>query len=353
MTLRAVSLFSGAGGFDLGFEDAGFSIVFANEINEDSAASWKANRPSNENAMHIGDIADVQDQIEILSDIDVVFGGPPCQGFSIAGKMKDDDPRNMLVESFMSVVSSLRPTVFVMENVKALATHQKWCKVRETLISMAEEAEYSAKFGVFQVEDFGVSEHRERMLFVGVRHDKGDVSDFFEGMKLHHTDPVTLRDILNSVGTYNSMKNPATSAAKVTIAKKPVLRKTAYSGMLVNGSGRPMNLDSVSPTLTASMGGNGTPIIDQRALESPQTTNWFVNLHKKMLEENCWDVQVPAHIRRLTVKEAAAIQSFPAWYVFEGSKCSQYRQVGNAVPPLFSSAVAKTVLDVYFLNEEG
>lgn len=353
MTLRAVSLFSGAGGLDLGFENAGYRIVYANEMNKDSAASWKANRPLTANAMHLGNIVEQMAELNKLKDIDIVFGGPPCQGFSIAGKMKDNDPRNKLVETFMSIVSSIRPTVFVMENVKALATHKKWNDVRKTLEEKARQDGYSARFGVFQVKDFGVSEYRERALFVGVRYDRGAVVDFFEEMKNHLTDPLPLRTVLREAGRYASPSNPITSTAKVTIAKNPVLRGSAYSGMLVNGSGRPMNLDSLSPTLTASMGGNGTPIIDQHALESPQKINWFVGLHKKMLKKKKPEEHVPSYIRRLTVKEAAAIQSFPADYVFEGSKCSQYRQVGNAVPPLFSNAIAKAVRDAYFSDEEA
>lgn len=255
MKPRAISLFSGAGGLDLGFEKAGFDIVYANELNVASAATWKANRRRNEGAMHQGDIAAKMDEIELLQDIDVVFGGPPCQGFSIAGKMQEDDPRNQLVHIFMTVVERVRPRVFVMENVKALGVHPKWEKTRSSLLQKAEQLGYDADYAVFQVADYGVSENRERVLFVGVDSSKGSSSVFFDSIEQHKCSPPSLREVFGKVGAYGTDANPASSTAKVTVAKKPVLRGSAYSGMLVNGAGRPLNLEAVSPTLTASMGG--------------------------------------------------------------------------------------------------
>lgn len=348
MKPRAISLFSGAGGFDLGFEKAGFDIVYANELNAASAATWKVNRRRNEGAMHQGDIAAKMDEVGLLRGVDVVFGGPPCQGFSIAGKMQEDDPRNQLVHIFMTVVERVRPRVFVMENVKALGVHQKWEKTRSALLEKAKQLGYDADYAVFQVSDYGVSENRERVLFVGVDSAKGSSSDFFEAVERYKRPSSSLRKVLEKVGAYGTDANPASSTAKVTVAKKPVLRGSAYSGMLVNGAGRPLNLEAVSPTLTASMGGNSTPIVDQRALDDPNETNWFVELHAALSAGECGDLVVPNYIRRLTVKEAAAIQTFPAQYQFQGSKCSQYRQIGNAVPPRFSRAVARAVYEAYF-----
>ena len=322
--------------------------MYANELNAASAATWKVNRRRNEGAMHQGDIAAKMDEVGLLRGVDVVFGGPPCQGFSIAGKMQEDDPRNQLVHIFMTVVERVRPRVFVMENVKALGVHQKWEKTRSALLEKAKQLGYDADYAVFQVSDYGVSENRERVLFVGVDSAKGSSSDFFEAIERYKRPSSSLRKVLEKVGAYGTDANPASSTAKVTVAKKPVLRGSAYSGMLVNGAGRPLNLEAVSPTLTASMGGNSTPIVDQRALDDPNETNWFVELHAALSAGECGDLVVPNYIRRLTVKEAAAIQTFPAQYQFQGSKCSQYRQIGNAVPPRFSRAVARAVYEAYF-----
>lgn len=124
---RAMSLFTGAGGIDIGFERAGFAIRYANEFDHDAADTWRTNRPFNRDAMHEGDIAE---QLAVLSGyrghIDLVFGGPPCQGFSVAGKMDPNDARNQLIFTFLEVVAIVRPKAFVMENVKALAVLDRW-----------------------------------------------------------------------------------------------------------------------------------------------------------------------------------------------------------------------------------
>lgn len=352
MTLRAVSLYSGAGGFDFGFERAGFDIVYANELDASSVETWLANRQSNKKAMHQGDISQKIDEIGSLSNIDLVFGGPPCQGFSIAGKMKKDDPRNQQVSIFMEIVEKLNPKVFVMENVKALGNHSKWKHVRNGILEKAQNLGYDVGFKVFQLSEYGVPESRERVIFIGVHAEHGAAEAFYEALISHKRKPEKLREVLSGVGKYGTKDNPTTSTARVTIAKNPVLRGSAYTGMLFNGSGRPLNLDSVAPTLTASMGGNRTPIVDQRLLEDPEQTNWVEGLYDAMIGEESLDERVPEYIRRLTVNEAAAIQTFPKTYQFKGSKCSQYRQIGNAVPPKFSEAIAQTIRDTYFSNSQ-
>lgn len=353
---RAVSLFSGAGGLDIGFENAGFDVVFANEKDNDSAMTWVANRPESKGRMHIGDIALNLDEAKKLSDIDVVFGGPPCQGFSVAGKMRKDDPRNHLVEVFMQVVTSLKPTAFLMENVKALATNPKWEAVRDSLTQSARESGYDCAFVVYNVAEYGVCERRERLLFVGVRSGVGSAELFKSTLESSKSAAPKLRDVLSKVGAYNTAENPSSSTAKVVIAKNPVLRGNAYSGMLVNGAGRPLNLDGIAPTLTASMGGNSTPIVDQLALDNPGAPNWFEALYKDAADGKPISHLVPDRIRRLTIKEAAAIQSFPEGYLFMGSPCSRYRQIGNAVPPHFATLAAKALSKAYFedaTQEEG
>ncbi|WP_377939391.1 DNA cytosine methyltransferase [Alloscardovia venturai] len=347
---RAVSLFSGAGGLDIGFESHGFSVVYAVEQNIDSAMTWKVNRPSNAKAMHVSDINDCLDEIAQLSDIDIVFGGPPCQGFSIAGKMRPDDPRNKLIHTFLEVVELTRPKVFVMENVRALASSPRWKKVREDILHTCELLQYGCSLEVYNAKDYGVSENRERMLLVGVREDTGLKANIFhEAMLKQKRMAAPVREVIKRVGKYGSSSNPVTGSARITLAKKPVIRATAYSGMLVNGSGRPINLDTISPTLTASMGGNKTPIIDQRSLEDKTIPNWFVHAHDIWQKNESFNgLTVPKYVRRLTVTEAAAIQGFPKEYIFHGSVCSQYRQIGNAVPCGLSSVAAQAVVDSFF-----
>jgi DNA (cytosine-5)-methyltransferase 1 len=123
------------------------------------------------------------------------------------------------------------------------------------------------------------------------------------------------------------------------LAKNPVLRKSPYAGMLVNGQGRPVNLHSTINTLTASMGGNKTPIIDENALRT-DSKPWIEEYHQRLMDGQSAEDVAPAHLRRLTVTEAALLQTFPSSFAFEGPQSSKFRQIGNAVPPKLAESVA-------------
>ena len=345
-----ISLFSGAGGLDVGFERAGFETVFANEVDRDAAAAWRANRPDNADAMVEGDILEHLDELEAYrGGVDVVFGGPPCQGFSVAGKMDPDDPRSALVWAFLDAVGIVRPRVFLIENVAALARLAKWRGVREGIAERARELGYDITRRVHLASDYGVPERRERVMFVGVRSDVGDAESVYDALDAYRRRPRSLREVLLSVGRFGSDANPATCTAKVSLAASPVMRRSPYAGMLVNGAGRPMDLDAAAPTLPATMGGNKTPIVDQRALEDPDAENWFVGYHRRLVEGAATPAleAVPSYIRRLTINEAAAIQTFPPDYVFGGAKTRQYRQIGNAVPCGLAEAMARAIRDSF------
>ena len=125
------------------------------------------------------------------------------------------------------------------------------------------------------------------------------------------------------------------------------MRRSPYAGMLVNGAGRPIDLDGIAPTLPASMGGNKTPIVDEAALNDPSKENWFVGYHAGLADGTLvpCSVEVPDTVRRLTIRECALIQTFPRDYEFRGPRSKQYKQIGNAVPCLFAKAVAESVRD--------
>lgn len=351
--LKAVSLFSGAGGLDVGFERAGYETVWANEFDHDAATAWMENRPDNAGVMIEGDINDHLGDLEHLKgSVDVLFGGPPCQGFSVAGKMNPDDERSTLVWSFLEAVEIVKPKVFVIENVAALARLAKWKTVRDGIVSRARELGYETTYRVHLASDYGVPENRERVIFVGLRDGCGSVERVYEALESYKRQPKPLKDVLAAVGPYGSDENPQTCTAHISLAKTPVMRKSPYAGMLVNGAGRPMNLDGCAPTLPASMGGNKTPIVDQRALEKG-CENWFVGYHKRLTDGETVpeSENVPSYIRRLTLAEAAAIQTFPRGYIFSGKKTKRYKQIGNAVPCGLAEAIARAVYDSFFTAE--
>lgn len=347
--LKAISLFSGAGGLDVGFERAGFTIVFANEFDHDAAEAWRLNRPEQAHVMVEGDIHDHVKDLHAYADIDVIFGGPPCQGFSVAGKMDPADERSQLVWMFMEAVEIVKPKVFVMENVAALGTLDKWQGVRDRIISLGNSLGYDVSYRVHHTSDYGVPENRDRIIFVGIKNGLGDLDLFYHELKSHRAQPKSAREIILSAGTFGSEENPQTCTANVTLATRPVMRKSPYAGMLVNGAGRPIDLNGIAPTLPASMGGNKTPIVDEVSLHDASVPNWFETYHAGLIsgEYTPQTMTVPSTIRRLTIKECAAIQTFPDGYKFYGKKTKQYRQIGNAVPCLFAEAVASAIKKAY------
>ena len=347
--LIAISLFSGAGGLDVGFENAGFVSVFANEFDHDAAEAWRLNRPHNAHVMVEGDIKNHISELTKFKNVDVLFGGPPCQGFSIAGKMDPDDERSQMVWFFLDAVEKVRPKVFVMENVAALGELEKWECVRQGILKRAETLGYNVSFKVHHTSDYGVPEKRDRVIFLGVQSGFGNVDCFYQKLDTYKKSPQTARDAILSAGLYGSEDNPQTCSANVSLAKHPVMRRSPYAGMLVNGAGRPIDLDDIAPTLPASMGGNKTPIVDERALHDETSPNWFERYHAGLVSGKSipQKTKVPSTIRRLTIKECAAIQTFPLNYKFSGKKTKQYKQIGNAVPCLFAEAVAKSVRDAY------
>ncbi len=346
--MKAISLFTGAGGMDIGFEAAGIDIVWANEFNADAVKTYQANHP-NTKVVH-EDIRKAKHELTDYVGTDLVFGGPPCQGFSVAGKMNPDDERSTMVWEFFDAVAIVSPKAFVMENVKALGELERWRTVREKIFVRAKELGYTCFQIILNSADFGVPQKRERVFFVGIKgtHEQ-DLSGVFqqivEGKK---KEKVPLRDCLLKVGKAGTEQNPLSCTAKITLASNPVLRKSPYAGMLFNGMGRPINFDGQANTLPASMGGNKTPIVDEMLLHDPDAENWIVKYHSELSNGKKVDlsIEVPKHLRRLTIKEAAAIQTFPNDYVFCGEKSSIYRQIGNAVPCDLARVVAESVLEL-------
>ena len=157
----------------------------------------------------------------------------------------------------------------------------------------------------------------------------------------------TVREALSVLDRAGEGNNTNTCNARITLAPNPVLRKSAYAGMLFNGLGRPLKLDGYSATLPASMGGNKTPIIDEHALYEHDKP--WVEKYRDRLEKDTTIAKtesVPAFLRRMTVDEARIIQTFPMEYKFCGSQSAQYTQIGNAVPCNLSKAVCTMVTDV-------
>ena len=342
----AISLFSGAGGMDVGFDRAGFEVLAGNEIDPFACKTYRANHLKSE--LHEGDIDQCMDRLAAYQGVDVVFGGPPCQVFSVAGKMNVNDPRSQLVYSFVAVVAALRPRVFVMENVKALASlekFKKFRKIREELFRQFSQIGYSVSMNVLNAKDYGSAQNRERVFFIGALDVKqGMILSMLES---YRQKALSVRDVIQHLGSAGSQNNSRICNAKITLAERPVLRRSPYAGMLFNGQGRPINPDGWSSTLPASMGGNRTPIIDEQHLYEYKE-GWVEQYHSGLMNGNPSNPElvVPKYLRRLTIDEVALLQGFPADYQFMGPQSKIYCQIGNAVPCTLAEAVASGVREL-------
>ena len=300
--MRVVSLFSGAGGLDLGFKLAGNDIVWANDIDENACATYREN---------IGDhivCEDIKDiDIKSIPAADIVIGGFPCQGFSLANLRRSiDDERNQLYKFFYSVIKTLKPNFFVAENVKGLLSLAKG-KIAELIISDMTALGYKVKISVLNAADYGVPQRRQRVIIVGVRNDID--FEYIYPIPTHSEDGanglkkwVSVKDALSKIpdpDTDNSLPNHTYSKYKLE-----------FNGYLGH---RKLDPDKPAPTVTARGDNRGGVVI----LPHPNAQ------------------------RRMSCRELATIQSFPLDYEFYGNNSSVYRQIGNAVPPLLGYAVAK------------
>jgi DNA (cytosine-5)-methyltransferase 1 len=326
-----ISLYSGAGGLDDGFIRAGFNVAWANDFDGDAVKTYNANI-AGAHAVP-GDINDLKaEHLWGREGVDVVIGGPPCQGFSVAGHMDPRDPRSEHVWTFLEVVEHLGPTAFVMENVKALAANRRWAGIISALQRHARDRlGYQVDVFVLNAADYRVPQRRERMFMVGIKNTTP--------RRPRARGPLlTVRQVLDALPPVGEPGNDDRCTAIITPAKKPVLRRSPWAGLLFNGKGRALNLDAPALTLPASMGGNRTPIIDEG--HRAGGSEWIVGYHARLMAGEPPIDEVPGCLRRLTVQEAAALQTFRQGWVFEGSQSARFRQIGNAVPPRLAYAVA-------------
>ena len=328
-----MSIFSGAGGLDLGFARAGFNCTQAVDIDSNSVETHN-NLLGHQSAV-VGDVR--RQHFPPRGSTELLLGGPPCQGFSVAGRMDPEDLRSRYVWDFLRVVDRLRPVGFVMENVKSLALNRRWAALRDDLIMESVRLGYSTQLLLLNAAHFGVPQARERMFLIGLRTTHAAIP-----LPTTMDRQPTAGEALTAMPSYGTPGNGTVCPARVTPAVTPVLRRSPFAGMLFNGSGRPVGLGRPAPTLPASMGGNRTPIIDQEELETGEE-NWVVGYHRHLISGGSPVKNVPSRLRRLTVEEAAALQGFPRHVHWAGEQSAQYRQIGNAVPPGLAFHVALAV----------
>ena len=217
---------------------------------------------------------------------------------------------------------------------------------RELIVGRLSALGYETRFQLLNASDFGVPQNRRRMFLFGVRgmRDASVAALSAPALTGSRRRGGTVRDVLARLGPAGTMSNPATCTARVVYARRPIMRASPYAGMLFNGAGRPIRLDAPAPTIAASAGGNKTHFVDEAEMfggEPPFVEEYHTLLARGGSPRDC---AVPSRLRRLTVRECMAFQTFPEDYIFEGARGSRYRQIGNAVPCALAEAVASCAL---------
>ena len=301
--MKVVSLFSGAGGLDLGFVKAGHEIIWANDNFSDAVKTYRKN---------IGNHIVCEDVSKISSseipEHDILIGGFPCQGFSVANTRRgENDERNKLYLELLRVLVDKQPKFFLAENVKGILS-LKQGEVFEMIISDFEKAGYRVKYKVLNAADFGVPQKRERVIILGVRK---DVNFLLEHPEPTHGENSNLfNDKKDWVSIGDALKNIPEPEEEHDLTNHTYSKfKLKFNGYLGN---RAIDPTKPAPTVTARGDEKGGVVV----------------LHH------------PNNHRRMSVRELALTQSFPIDFTFEGNNSSAYRQIGNAVPPLLAYAVA-------------
>lgn len=368
-THQMVDLFCGAGGLSLGFTQEGFVTALANDIEECCVDTYAHNHPETPRAHIIkGDIREVVEHLEDFlkgHDIDIVVGGPPCQGFSMANRQRlIDDPRNYLYKNYVEAVEKINPKFFVMENVKGMLS------VAEQVKEDFRKIGYSVEFHILNAKDFGVPQNRERLIYIGNRLDIDNELIFQDIFKLSKTIPeFVLKDALYGLRPLQAsrVKNSTEQGSEISgykIEKDSLLKTNSYieyinqgclPGIVLNHKARYNNDRDIEIYGRMYQGDKSDDPKIADIMPYSRRNGIFKDKYFKLEESKVcktitahmkYDCNMyihPTQARGLTPREAARVQSYPDNYFFRGAYTKTYMQIGNSVPPLLGRAIATAI----------
>ncbi len=367
---KFVDLFAGCGGLSLGLQQAGFTPWFVNEIVEQYCNTYKFNHNLSDEHYFVGDIAELNkhwdDYAELLSDVTLVCGGPPCQGFSMANRQRIlDDPRNILYKQYLIFLQNIRPKFFIMENVKGMMK-----KKDEILQDFADYlgAEYQYDYSILRAQDYGVPQNRERFIMIGNRVGVPP-KDIFDEIYRHKRKPFVLRDALEGLPRLVSKKEKGgkdveCAASGFTVCDFEYIQNDFYHFIngdrvitkLYNHKNRYNNERDIEIYRRLPQGANSLHESIADIMPYKSRSDIFKDKYFK-LDENQICKTITSHMRfdcnmyihpwdcrGLSPREAARIQTFPDDYVITGSQSIWYAQVGNAVPVKLAKAIGDGIM---------
>lgn len=340
--LNVLDLFCGAGGLSFGFEKAGFNIVLG--IDNDAKALETFVLNHNGSKAICGDITQInyEEQIKPMLDgkkIDVIIGGPPCQGMSLSGPRKFDDPRNKLYLSYIRLVKEIQPRAFVIENVPGLVGLFGG-QIKDSIIEKFTEMGYRIDYRILCAADYGVPQNRKRVIFVGTKSGEFRYPEYnsnvvtcdmalsdLPSLEYELGDEI-LEYVLSPQNSYQQLMRENSDkvwnhiAAKHSDKVKNIISLVPDGGNYKDLPDKYRNSRNFHVAWTRFASNKPAPTID---------TGHRHHFHYK-------------YNRVPTVRECARLQSFPDDFKFLGNKTQQFRQVGNAVPPLMAKAIAEQVM---------
>jgi len=317
--LKVISLFSGSGGLDLGFLATGkFEVVFANDFSPFACETY---------AKNIGNHIVLEDisKIKNLPQADIIIGGPPCQGFSLANPSRSfDDPRNQLFNEYARIIKEVKPKLFLMENVSGMVTMEKG-KVFELIKKELSSCGYTLYDKLLNAKDYGVPQSRRRMIIIGVRN---DIDKKFEFPKPTHNETNYVSVGATIIDSPIPKDNPNHMIGNLTDLNLKRIKHIPEGGSMKDCPEELQNNSDLNRAM--------------RRLHSKNESYTIVH-------NNCDHYYHPTEHRRITIREMARIQGYEDDFIFSGSKSEQSRQVGNSVPVGLGKAVAKSIYT--FLND--
>lgn len=362
INLRAVDLFAGAGGLSLGFENAGFKVVFAVENDVRSAKTYRMNRNGRSREVILSDISQINftDTLKEFrfkkGEIDILLGGPPCQGFSFSN-MKTrtaDNPKNHLYKEFLRAVKEIYPKWILFENVQGIANFEKG-KIIEVINTELNALGYLDTFHIINSADYGVPQMRKRFFLIGNR----------TGIKFSFPQPtcgngrkpyITVHDAISDLSLLGNGNNIDSLPYRYNGSKLSNYQREMRKGWRKNyclNNRITKNSDLIVKRYKFIPPGGNWKDIPAHLMENYKNKS---NCHSGIYKRLKWDEPSivisnfrkcmlihPKQDRGLSVREAARFQSFPDEYIFYGTLGSQQQQVANAVPPLLAKSIAVAI----------
>ena len=366
--MTTIDLFAGCGGLSLGFKMAGFTSILASDIDENCKLTYTSNFP--DTPFLCQDITTIKkeqiDQILQNKTVDVIIGGPPCQGFSLANKRRnaiEDDPRNKLFYEYVKFITWYNPKIFVMENVKGLLSMHKGQVIKEIIKCCSNAGRgYNVEYKILKASDFGVPQTRERVLIIGARKDL-DIRPAFPVPSCHQE--ISVDDAISDLPQINAGEG-------VEMSPYPTIPQNEYQTLMRKNSKLVHNHIAMKHTArlierfkaikpgqslidvwdTHGAVRRGNPNEKSNIKFSQNNQRLFGEKPAPTIAASFQSNFIHPHLNRnFAAREGARLQSFPDDFIFKGFRTkmsweqglSQYQQIGNAVPPLLAYAIASTV----------